>query len=143
MYCCCCLAAKSCLILFDPMDCSLPGSSVHGISQQEYRNGLPFLSPGDLPDLGIKPTSLGSPTLAGVFFTTEPREISQKTACAHQQERSRRAWGGAWLSAGPSGRFGPGPQKGNLVRANVQLAFTMPFMRIIFFRPPTPLPTHP
>ena len=30
---CCCLVAKSCLTLCDPMDCSLPGSSVHGISQ--------------------------------------------------------------------------------------------------------------
>ena len=29
----CCLAAKSCLTLCDPMDCSPPGSSVHGISQ--------------------------------------------------------------------------------------------------------------
>ena len=30
---CCCSAAKSCLTLCDPMDYSLPGSSVHGISQ--------------------------------------------------------------------------------------------------------------
>ena len=30
---CCCLVAKSCLTLCDPMDCSPPGSSVHGISQ--------------------------------------------------------------------------------------------------------------
>ena len=30
---CCCLVAKSCPTLCDPMDCSLPGSSVHGISQ--------------------------------------------------------------------------------------------------------------
>ena len=30
---CCCLIAKSCLTLCDPMDCSPPGSSVHGISQ--------------------------------------------------------------------------------------------------------------
>ena len=31
--CCCCLAAKSCLTLCNPMDCSPPGSSLHGISQ--------------------------------------------------------------------------------------------------------------
>ena len=31
-----------------PMDCSLPGSSVHGIPRQEYWSGLPFPSPGDL-----------------------------------------------------------------------------------------------
>ena len=40
-----------------------------GFSRQEYWNGLPFPSPGDLPDRGIKPTS---PALAGGFFTTEP-----------------------------------------------------------------------
>ena len=39
----------------DPMNCSLPGSSVDGILQAEYQSGLPFPSPGDLPDPGIKP----------------------------------------------------------------------------------------
>ena len=34
IYCCCCLVAKSCPALFDPMDYSSPGSSVHGISQK-------------------------------------------------------------------------------------------------------------
>ena len=40
-----------------------------GLSRQEYWNGLPFPSPGDLPNPGIKPKSLKSPALAGVFFT--------------------------------------------------------------------------
>ena len=40
-----------------------------GCSRQEYWGGLPFLSPGDLPDPGIEPTSF---TLAGRFFSTEP-----------------------------------------------------------------------
>ena len=35
--------------------CSPPGSSVHGISQQEYWSGLPFRPPGDLPDAGKDP----------------------------------------------------------------------------------------
>ena len=35
---------------------------------QEYWNGLPFPSPGDLPDPGIEPRS---PALTGGFFTTE------------------------------------------------------------------------
>ena len=39
-------------------------------SRQEYWNGLPFPSPGNLPDAGIKPTSLASPSLAGRFFTS-------------------------------------------------------------------------
>ena len=34
-------------------------------SRQEYRSELPLPAPGDLPDPGIKPTSLVSPTLAG------------------------------------------------------------------------------
>ena len=40
-----------------------------GFPRQEYWSGLPFPSPGDLPDLGIK---LMSPALKGGFFTTEP-----------------------------------------------------------------------
>ena len=38
-------------------------------SRQEYWSGLPFPSPGDLPDPGIK---LASPALASRFFITEP-----------------------------------------------------------------------
>ena len=45
--------AQSCPTLCDPMDCNLPGSSVHGIFQ-EYWSGLPFSSPGDLPNPGVK-----------------------------------------------------------------------------------------
>ena len=40
-----------------------------GFPRQEYLSGLPFPSPVDLPNPGIKPAS---PTLAGGFFTTEP-----------------------------------------------------------------------
>ena len=38
-----------------------------GFSRQEYQRGLPFSSPGDLPDPGIEPKSLMSPALAGGF----------------------------------------------------------------------------
>ena len=41
-----------------------------GFLRQEYCNGLPFPSPGDLPDLGIEPTSPGSNPSR--FFITEP-----------------------------------------------------------------------
>ena len=44
-----------------PHRLSLPGSSVHGISQLEYWSGLPFHPPGDLPDPGIEPASPVSP----------------------------------------------------------------------------------
>ena len=40
-----------------------------GFSRQEYWNGLPFPSPGDLPNPGIKPTS---PTLQADTLTSEP-----------------------------------------------------------------------
>jgi hypothetical protein len=46
------------------------GSFVLGIFQQEYWSGLPFSTPRDLPNPGIKPTSFESPALAGGFFTT-------------------------------------------------------------------------
>ena len=54
---CCCLVTKLCPTLCDPTDCSLSGSSVHGISQARYWGRLPFPSPGDLPDPGIEPAS--------------------------------------------------------------------------------------
>ena len=43
---------QSCAILCDPMDCSLSGSSVHGIFQARILSGLSFPSPGDLPTRG-------------------------------------------------------------------------------------------
>ena len=43
-----------------------------GFSRLEYWSGLPYPSPGDLPNPGIKPASLISPALAGKFFTTLP-----------------------------------------------------------------------
>ena len=41
-------------------------------SRQEYWSGLPFPTPGYLPDPGIKPTSLASPAPIGGFFMTVP-----------------------------------------------------------------------
>ena len=42
-----------------------------GFSRQEYWSGLPFPTPGDLPNPGIEPMSLASSVLAGGFFTTD------------------------------------------------------------------------
>ena len=65
-----------CQTLCDPLEAPL---SV-GFSRQEYWSGLPCPPPRDLPDLGIEPTSLASPALAGGFFTTSTTwEISIKT----------------------------------------------------------------
>ena len=46
--------------------CQAPRSV--GFPRQEYWGGLPFPSPGDLPDPGIEPTS---PAFSGGFLTTE------------------------------------------------------------------------
>ena len=43
-----------------------------GFSRQEYWSGLPFPSPGDLPNPEMEPASPVSPALAGGFFTAEP-----------------------------------------------------------------------
>ena len=51
-----------------------------GFSRQEHWSGLPCPLPGDLPDPGIKPSSLMSPALADGFFTTNVTwEIEFKT----------------------------------------------------------------
>ena len=41
-----------------------------GFSRQAYWSGLPFPSPGHLPNPGMEPTSLGSSALIGSLFTT-------------------------------------------------------------------------
>ena len=66
---CLCVCAKwlqPCLILCDPMDCSLLGSSAMGFSRQEYQSGLPVPSPEGLPNPGIKPKhpALGAQSLS-------------------------------------------------------------------------------
>ena len=53
-----------------------------GFSRQEYWNGLPFPSPGHLPDLEIEPMSLPSPALAGGFFTIEPPGCVREYPCS-------------------------------------------------------------
>ena len=57
------ISCSGCLTLCNPTDCSPPGSS---IPRQEHQSGLPFSSPGDLPNPGIEPRSC---TFAGRFFT--------------------------------------------------------------------------
>ena len=62
--------AQSCLTLCDPMDSNLhQAPQSMGFSRQEYWSGLPFPSPGNLPDPGIKPRS---PTLSTDALPSEP-----------------------------------------------------------------------
>ena len=54
------------------MNCSLLGSSVHGILQARILEWVAISSYRDLPVSGTEPASLVSTALAGGFFTTEP-----------------------------------------------------------------------
>ena len=67
-----CSLAELCPTLCDSMDCSPPGSTVHGIFQARILEWLPFPTSGDLPGPGIKPSTPVSPALAGGFFTMAP-----------------------------------------------------------------------
>ena len=65
-----CLVIQLCPTLCDLLYGSPPGSCVHGIFfRQESWSGLPFPSPGDLPDPGIEP---GSPALQADCLPAEP-----------------------------------------------------------------------
>ena len=91
------------------MNCSPPGSSVLGFSRKEYWSGLPFPSPGDLPEPGIEP---GSPALQTDSFTTEPPG-SPHLPLAPQFLRLLKTlsclwwlgggWGGGLVLSGPTG----------------------------------------
>ena len=68
--------AQSFLTPSDPIDCSLPGSSVHGISQTRVLEWVPFPAAGDLPEPEIKPKS---PTLQADALPPEPPEKQKIT----------------------------------------------------------------
>ena len=64
-----CVHAQSHPTPGNPIYYSPPGPLSMGFSRQGYWNVLPFPSPEDLPNPGIKPAS---PAFAGGFFITEP-----------------------------------------------------------------------
>ena len=72
------------LTLCDPTGPQQLGSSVHGISRQEYCSRLPFPTPGDLPDPGTEPMSLTSPALSGRFFTSNATWETHKPVTKRQ-----------------------------------------------------------
>ena len=67
---CVCVPTQSCLTLCNPMDEACQALLPMEISRQEYWSELPFPTPEDLSDPGIKPESPTSLALAGGFFTT-------------------------------------------------------------------------
>ena len=97
-------------------------------SRQGYWSGLPFSSPGDIPDPGIEPAS---PALAGRFFTTavpgKPKQTDQKhiirdgvktrtqMSLAHRPKYLLTIWG---LGRGKSQR--PARGRGTVIRARKQ-----------------------
>ena len=63
------LVAQSCLTLWDPVDWSRQAPLSMEFFRQQYWSGLPFPSPGDLPNPGIEPRF---PTLWADSLTSEP-----------------------------------------------------------------------
>ena len=68
---------KSHLTFCDPMDCSLPAFSVHGIFQARVLEWVAVSFSRDLPNPGIKPRS---PAFAGRCFTIW---ATKEAACSH------------------------------------------------------------
>ena len=62
------LVAKLCPTLATPWTTACQAPPSMGFSRQEYQSGLPFPSPGDLPDPGLTP---GSPTVQAASLPTE------------------------------------------------------------------------
>ena len=67
---CVCFVAESCLTLVTPWIVASQAPLSMGFPRQKYWSGLPFPSPGDLPNPGVEPKSPVSPAMASGFFTT-------------------------------------------------------------------------
>ena len=80
---------KSCPTLCNPLNYSLPGSSVYGIPRQEYQSGFPFPSLGNLLDPEIKPMS---PALQADSLLSEPpgkpKTVQHKEAAKANEKES-------------------------------------------------------
>ena len=70
---CVCVLLLSCVQFFATLwTVAHQGSLSMDFSREEYWSGLPFPTPGDLPDPGIQTMTLVSSALAGGFFTAVP-----------------------------------------------------------------------
>ena len=68
--CVCAKSPQSCLTFCDPMDCSPPGSSVHGILQAKILEWVAMSPSMGSSRTRDRPMSVMSPELASGFFTT-------------------------------------------------------------------------
>ena len=83
-----CVKLLSRVRLCNPVDCSPPGSSVHGILQARYWSGLPFPSPRDLP---------GSPALHADALSSQSSQLHHSLqTCLHSFQS------GHWLTSSQS-----------------------------------------
>ena len=76
---CVCMYTQSlcCVQLCDPIDCSPPGPLTMEFSRQENWCGLPFPTPGHLPDPRIEPTSPGAPAFRRILYHCTTWEAPQ------------------------------------------------------------------
>ena len=89
MECMCAKSLQSCLTLLSlwTVACHAPLSM--GFSRQEYWSGLPFPSPGDLPNPGIKPSVTDSLPLS---YQGSPRGDGEELAKETETEQLGRRW---------------------------------------------------
>jgi len=66
-----CLVNQLCPALCNPLNCSRPGTSVHGFFRHEYWSGLLFPPPGDRPDTRIESAPPVSPALQADSLPSE------------------------------------------------------------------------
>ena len=64
-----CSVPQLCLALCNPLTVAHQAPLSLEFSRQEYWSGLPFCTPGQLPNPGIENVCVASPALAGGFFT--------------------------------------------------------------------------
>ena len=77
-----------------------------GLSSQEYWSGLPCPPPGNLPALGIEPSSLMSLALAGVFFNTSATRKAQLASIRQMSGQVSRGSAGEYQADEPAGVAG-------------------------------------
>ena len=89
------LVAKSCLTLVTPWTVACQAPLSMGFSRQEYWSGLPFPSPGDLPDPGIEPAS---PALQADSYQLSYEGSPSSVRSLKKQESSKKKSTSALLS---------------------------------------------
>ena len=83
------LVTQSCLTLCNPMDCSTPGSSVHGVLQARILEWVAIPFSGDLPNPGIEPES---PTLQGDSLLSEPPGMRPRWDLSNHASNVTSSW---------------------------------------------------